>query len=65
MALRPETLKAMIRAYQGFPLSDDELELIRTGQLPHLVPQGEVRSSLAVQWLAGYTGPYQHAVLAC
>jgi hypothetical protein len=29
MALPPETLKAMIRAYQGFPLSDDELELIR------------------------------------
>ena len=29
MALPHETLKAMIRDYQGFPLSDDELELIR------------------------------------
>ncbi len=29
MALSHETLKAMIRDYQGFPLSDDELELIR------------------------------------
>jgi hypothetical protein len=26
MALSPETLKAMIRDYQGFPLSDAELE---------------------------------------
>jgi hypothetical protein len=29
MALSHDTLKAMIRDYQGFPLSDDELELIR------------------------------------
>ena len=29
MAISHETLKAMIRDYQGFPLSDDELELIR------------------------------------
>ena len=29
MALAPETLKAMIRDYQGFPLSDDEPELIQ------------------------------------
>ena len=29
MALPHETLKVMIRDYQGFPLSDDELELIR------------------------------------
>jgi len=29
MALSHETLKAMIRDYQGFALSDDELERIR------------------------------------
>jgi hypothetical protein len=29
MALSHETLKAMIRDYQGFPLSDDELERIQ------------------------------------
>ena len=29
MALSNETLKAMMRDYQGFPLSDDELERIR------------------------------------
>jgi len=29
MALSHDTLKAMIRDYQGFPLSDDELELIQ------------------------------------
>ena len=29
MAIPHETLQAMIRDYQGFPLSDDELELIR------------------------------------
>lgn len=29
MALPRETLKAMIRDYQGFPLSDYELELVR------------------------------------
>ena len=29
MALAPETLKAIIRDYQGFPLSEDELEQIR------------------------------------
>ena len=27
MAVPHETLKAMIRDYQGFPLSDDELDL--------------------------------------
>jgi hypothetical protein len=29
MALSPETLKAMIRDYHGFHLSDEELERIR------------------------------------
>jgi hypothetical protein len=29
MSISHETLKAMIRDYQGFSLSDDELELIR------------------------------------
>ena len=29
MTLPQETLKAMIRDYQGLPLSDDELEQIR------------------------------------
>jgi hypothetical protein len=29
MAIPHETLKAMIRDYQGFPLSDDELDLIQ------------------------------------
>ena len=29
MALAHETLKAMIRDYQGFPLSDDEWALIQ------------------------------------
>jgi hypothetical protein len=29
MALPHETLKAMIRDYQGIPMSDDELEQIR------------------------------------
>ena len=29
MAISHETLKAMIRDYQGFPLSDDELNLIQ------------------------------------
>ena len=29
MAIQNETLKAMIRDYQGFELSDEELELVR------------------------------------
>jgi hypothetical protein len=29
MAIPHETLKAMIRDYQGFPLSNDELDLIQ------------------------------------
>lgn len=29
MPIPHDTLKAMIRDYQGFPLSDDELDLIR------------------------------------
>lgn len=29
MVLTHETLKAMIREYQGFPLSDEELERLR------------------------------------
>jgi hypothetical protein len=29
MAIPHETLQAMIRDYQGFPLSDDELDLIQ------------------------------------
>ena len=29
MAIPHETLKAMIRDYQGFPLSDDELDIIQ------------------------------------
>ena len=29
MTISHETLQAMIRDYQGFPLSDDELDLIR------------------------------------
>ena len=31
MAISNETLKAMVRDYHGFEMSDEELELIRPG----------------------------------